>query len=47
MTSLKDIAKKGRRIEAHRPWPRAVVTRDGWKAATQQLVDASATMLGL
>jgi Ni,Fe-hydrogenase III large subunit/Ni,Fe-hydrogenase III component G len=47
MASLKDIAKKGRRIEAHRPWPRAVVTRDGWKAATQQLVDASATMLGL
>ena len=47
MASLKDIAKKGRKIEAHMPWPRAVVTRDGWKAATQQLVDASATMLGL
>jgi Ni,Fe-hydrogenase III large subunit/Ni,Fe-hydrogenase III component G len=47
MASLKDIAKKGRKIEAHRPWPRVVVTRDGWKAATQQLVDASATMLGL
>jgi Ni,Fe-hydrogenase III large subunit/Ni,Fe-hydrogenase III component G len=47
MASLKDIAKEGRKIEAHRPWPRAVVTRDGWNAAMQQLVDASATMLGL
>jgi Ni,Fe-hydrogenase III large subunit/Ni,Fe-hydrogenase III component G len=47
MASLKDIAKKGRKVEAHRPWPRAVVTPEGWKAATQQLVDTSATMLGL
>ena len=47
MASLKDIAKKGLKVDAHKPWPLAVVTRDGWKAATQQLVDASATMLGL
>ena len=47
MASLKDIAKTGRKAEAHRPWPRAVVTRDGWKLAVKELVDARATMLGL
>ena len=47
MAALNDIAKKGRRVEAHRPWPRTVITRDAWRLAVQQLVDASATMLGL
>jgi Ni,Fe-hydrogenase III large subunit len=47
MASLKDIAKSGRKVEAHRPWPRAVVTRDGWNFAIEQLVEARATMLGL
>jgi Ni,Fe-hydrogenase III large subunit/Ni,Fe-hydrogenase III component G len=47
MTALNDIAKKGRPAEAHRPWPRTIVTRDGWNAAVQQLVDARATLLGL
>jgi Ni,Fe-hydrogenase III large subunit/Ni,Fe-hydrogenase III component G len=47
MASLKDIAKKGSKIGAHKPWPRVVVTQEGWKAAVQQLVDASATMLSL
>ncbi len=47
MATLKDIAKQGRKAGAHRPWPRAEVTRDGWKQATQLLVEARATMLGL
>ena len=47
MTALKDIAKTGRRATSQRPWPRAVVTKDGWSRALQELVEARATMLGL
>ena len=45
--ALTDIAKHGRNVAAHRPWPRAVVGRDAWGAAVQHLVDAGATLLGL
>ena len=31
-----DIAKKGRKVEAHRPWPRAVVASDAWRLAVQR-----------
>ena len=47
MTALTEIAKKGRKAEMHRPWPRAIVTGDGWQRATRELVDARATLLGL
>ena len=47
MAALTDIARKGRRVEAHHPWPRTVVTSDGWKRLAQELADARATMLGL
>jgi len=47
MAALTDIADRGRKVEAHRPWPRVVVTRDAWQLAVRQLVDAGATMLGL
>jgi Ni,Fe-hydrogenase III large subunit len=47
MAALIDIAKKGRKADAHRPWPRAIVTSDAWRLVVQQLVDAGATMLGL
>ncbi|MGA7456769.1 MAG: hydrogenase expression protein HypE [Methyloceanibacter sp.] len=47
MAPLTDIARSGRKAEAHRPWPRAVVTSDGWRLATRELVDARATLLGL
>jgi Ni,Fe-hydrogenase III large subunit/Ni,Fe-hydrogenase III component G len=47
MASLKDIAKTGRRAVTHRPWPRAVVDAEGWKHATELLVEARATLLGL
>jgi Ni,Fe-hydrogenase III large subunit len=38
---------KGRRIEAHRPWPRLVVDDDGWRAVTSQLSAGYWTLLGL
>ena len=47
MAALKDIAKKGRKVDAHRPWPRVVVSREAWQLAVQHLADARATMLGL
>ena len=47
MAPLTDIARSGRKAEAHRPWPRAIVTSDGWRLATRELVDARATLLGL
>jgi len=47
MASLREIAAQGRRIEAHRPWPRVVVTEDGWRAAVSELAAGRATLLGL
>ncbi len=47
MAALSDIIGNGRRVEAHRPWPRIVVSSDLWQAAVRQFVDAGATMLGL
>jgi len=47
MAALSDMFGNGREVEAHRPWPRLVVSADLWRAAVQQLVDARATMLGL
>ncbi|MEZ0280923.1 MAG: hydrogenase expression protein HypE, partial [Methyloceanibacter sp.] len=47
MTALADIAKTGKKIDDHRPWPRATVTGDSWKLAIKELVEARATLLGL
>src|SRR6476659_2217450 len=47
MAPLTDIARTGRKVASHRPWPRAVVGSDGWKHAIQELVEATATLLGL
>ena len=47
MTALADIAKTGKKVEGHRPWPRAIVTGDSWKLAIKELVEARATLLGL
>lgn len=33
-------------VPAHRPWPRAVVADEGWRAAIEQLVAGRATLLG-
>ena len=47
MTALADIAKTGKKVEDHRPWPRAIVTGDSWKLVINELVEARATLLGL
>jgi Ni,Fe-hydrogenase III large subunit len=47
MAPLTDLASKGRKAEAHRPYPRAIVTDKIWHLAVQELVDARATLLGL
>jgi len=45
--AFSDIAKSGRKAPTHRPWPRVIVDSDGWRLATQELVAARATLLGL
>ena len=45
--TLTDIAKDGRKAEAHRPFPRVTVTADGWRRAVTELVEARVTLLGL
>jgi len=47
MTSLREIVAQGRRVEAHRPWPRVVVTADAWKVVAGELAAGHATLLGL
>jgi Ni,Fe-hydrogenase III large subunit len=37
----------GRRIEAHRPWPRVITDEQGWSLAAAKLAAGDATMLGL
>jgi Ni,Fe-hydrogenase III large subunit len=45
--TLTEIAKGGMKVEAHRPFPRVIVTSEGWRRAVQELVEAHATLLGL
>jgi Ni,Fe-hydrogenase III large subunit len=47
MASLRDIVSQGRRVEAHRPWPRVIVAAEGWSAAAGELAAGRATLLGL
>lgn len=47
MTSLHEIVAQGHRVEAHRPWPRVVVTADAWNGAARELAAGHATLLGL
>ncbi|MFZ3359983.1 MAG: hydrogenase expression protein HypE [Xanthobacteraceae bacterium] len=47
MGPLNEIIAQGRRVEAHRPWPRVVVTADGWRAAAENLAAGDGTLLGL
>jgi len=46
MPSLADTIE-GKRVEGHRPWPRIVVTADGWRGAAIELAAGRATLLGL
>jgi Ni,Fe-hydrogenase III large subunit len=47
MAILTDMTKGAGRVDAHRPWPRFIVTADTWRSLTEELVDARATLLGL
>jgi Ni,Fe-hydrogenase III large subunit len=47
MSSLVEILQEGRRVEAHRPWPRAIVTASTWKLASKQLAEGQLILLGL
>ena len=38
---------EGTRVEGHLPWPRLVVSKDGWRFATDQLTAEHWTLLGL
>lgn len=45
--SLNDLILEGRRIERHRPWPRAVVDPAVWSLAAGQLAEGHWRLLGL
>jgi Ni,Fe-hydrogenase III large subunit len=47
MSSLIEIIHEGRRVEAHRPWPRAIVTASTWKLASNELAEGKLVLLGL
>ena len=47
MPPLADIIPQGDRVDSHRPWPRVVVTTDGWRHVTGALAAGRATLLGL
>jgi Ni,Fe-hydrogenase III large subunit len=47
MATLHDIIARGRRVEAHRPWPHAVVSEAGWRLATAELAAGRATLVSL
>jgi Ni,Fe-hydrogenase III large subunit len=46
MPSLSEIVAAGRAMDM-RPWPRAVVTEDGWRALAQEMAAGRVTLLGL
>jgi hypothetical protein len=47
MTALRDIAKNGRKVSGHQPWPRVVVGKDVWRSAIEHIAAGRATLLGL
>src|SRR6202030_1650197 len=47
MAALAEIIAQARRIDGHRPVPRAVVTPDAWRAVAGELAAGHATLLGL
>ena len=42
----RDLIAAGIRVGAHRPWPRALVGADLWRAATDALADGALTLVG-
>jgi Ni,Fe-hydrogenase III large subunit len=47
MALLGEIMQEGRRVEAHRPWPRAIVSASTWNLASTRLAAGHLTLLGL
>jgi Ni,Fe-hydrogenase III large subunit len=47
MPSLIDLMLKGRQVQQHSPWPRAVIDASVWKFATSQLAQGHWSLLGL
>ena len=47
MPLLTDMIARGRQVEHHRPWPRAVVTREAWSTVANEIAAGHATLLGL
>jgi len=45
--TLQALLDRGRRVEAHRPWPRAVVDEATWQLAIEQLSSSRWTLSGL
>jgi Ni,Fe-hydrogenase III large subunit len=46
-TWLRDVVDAGRIVAGHRPWPRAVVSREAWQQTTSLLSSGAGTLLGL
>ena len=47
MTGLAELLPQHRWVRQHRPWPRAVVTPEAWRAAALHLAAGDWTLLGL
>jgi Ni,Fe-hydrogenase III large subunit len=47
MPLLIEIIREGLRVEAHRPWPRVIVTENTWNLASTRLADGHLILLGL
>jgi hypothetical protein len=47
MAALADIIAQARRVDSHRPWQRAIMTPEAWRAVAAELAAGHATLLGL
>ena len=47
ITGIGELMREARTVPHHRPWPRAVVTPDLWRAATGLLAEPGGALLGL
>ena len=45
--ALSDLFLVGDPVEAHRPWPRILVSEAGWRTAVEQLAAGRVTLLAL
>jgi Ni,Fe-hydrogenase III large subunit len=47
MNDVGDLIATGRKVEHHRPWPRAEVSAEAWRQAIAALAEGRMTLLGL